>query len=283
MLMWKHTGALYSIAFGKFCDTFSFFGTQTILIFYLMEVFHFSKASSFIVFGIYSALLYISPLVCGYVADNYLGTKHMLMLGVILNALGNFLIFLAPSAFWVGLVIMLLGSGAYRTTSAKLIGHDDKINPNGNKEPGYTFYYFISNLGGFLSPILYGLILYTKHWGYCYLLSSVLLGVAIIGLIPVIGINKLWFKAQSYKTTILGYLSMLVAGLIMLGVFELKQINNDLMFSIGFFSVAIILAVLSLRYAIANQKVKLLLLFNVPFGDIKSLAFRRREVILTSC
>lgn len=188
--MWKHTGALYTLAFGKFCDTFSFFGAQTILILYLMHFFHFSKANSFITFGIYSALLYISPLICGYVADRHLSTRHTLILGVTLSMLGNFLIYLSPSMFWTGLVIMLLGSGAYRTTSAKLIGHDSRVNPSINKEPGYTFYYFISNLGGFIGPLLYGLILYTKHWNYCYLLSAVLLAIALIGLLPVVIMDK---------------------------------------------------------------------------------------------
>ena len=84
---------LWVLCFGKAWDTYSYFGTQTILVLYMMHVYGYGQNASYAIYGAYEGLAFSLPVLGGFIADKLLGTTLTLFIGAILNIVGNFLLF----------------------------------------------------------------------------------------------------------------------------------------------------------------------------------------------
>lgn len=214
MLLRKHSKLLWVLSFGKLWDTFSYFGTQTILALYFIHVFHLAISTSYLLYGAYAALAFSSPILGGIIADRWVGSKQALIAGCIFNIVGNLvMISLHRYLFCLGLSLSLLGSGLYKSTSTNLVGllyekSDTK------KESGFTYFYLSMNVGGMLAPIIYGFVAYNFGWHYAFLCSA--LGIMLGGMWFVKNWNLL--ASESHMTKIsLSNLGLLYAGLVLSG------------------------------------------------------------------
>lgn len=184
----RHPKGLWIIAYTNLWDTFSYFGTCTMIVLYMMHVFHLSLSHSYLIFGAYATLAYALPVFGGMVADHILGGKFAMGLGVLMTCVGN-LSLMSPHRFWfyVGITLSLLGSGLFKSTSYKLNGelydpHDSQ------KEAGYTWMYAAINIGGILGPLVYGFVAYHYGWSYGFLCSAI--GVAS---------GFIWYVLQNHQ------------------------------------------------------------------------------------
>ena len=196
------------IAFGNLWDTFSYYGTQTIIVLYLMHVFHFSSSTSYLIYGSYVALTFSTPFFGGMIADRYLGAKNTVIFGSILAIFGNILL-AVPNLhfFYIGLSTTLIGSGLYKSNSTALIGSLYK--DTAEKEKGFTLLYLAMNIGGTISPLLYGLAVYKFNWGFGFLISG--LGILIALLLFLFNLKNLPVKNFSSKKMLLGLLFSVAA------------------------------------------------------------------------
>lgn len=172
MFMKSHPKSLWVLSFGKMWDTFSYFGTQTILVLYFIKVFNLSRSESYLLYGAYAAFAFSTPILGGIIADKWLGSKQSIILGAVLNIVGNLLLIsLHRSVFCLGLATSIIGSGLYKSNATHLVG---TLYPNGNskKEQAYTVFYLAINVGGTLAPIIYGLIAYFFNWNWVFLFSA---------------------------------------------------------------------------------------------------------------
>ncbi|RLA48215.1 MAG: MFS transporter, partial [Gammaproteobacteria bacterium] len=71
-------------------ERFSFYGMRALLIFYLTEHFLFGDDKAFLIYGAYSALVYVMPVIGGILADRYLGSRKAVTFGAILLVIGHF-------------------------------------------------------------------------------------------------------------------------------------------------------------------------------------------------
>ena len=71
-----HPRGLFVLFFAEMWERFSYYGMRAILIFYLIQHWMFSEEKSYIIYGAYTALVYITPVVGGYLADRYLGQRR---------------------------------------------------------------------------------------------------------------------------------------------------------------------------------------------------------------
>lgn len=179
MVKYKHPKTLWVLAFGKLWDTFSYFGTQTILALYFMHIFHLDRSTSYVLYGAYAALAFSSPIIGGIVADRWLGSRKSMGIGLLINIVGNLvMVSLNHYFFCLGLATSIVGAGLYKSNSTNLVGTIYKDNDH-NKESGFTWFYLAMNLGGTLGPLTYGLVAHYYGWNYAFILSA--LGLAIGG------------------------------------------------------------------------------------------------------
>ncbi len=180
MELFKHPKTLWILSFGKLWDTFSYYGTQTILVLYFMQVFKLPRGESILLYGAYAAFTYAIPIMGGVLGDKWLGSRNTLLLGGLLNIVGNLLLISYHRYFFcLGLATSLVGSGLYKSTATHLVG---TLYPEGaaRKEAGFTWLYLAVNLGGSLGPLVYGFVVYAIGWNMGFLCSAIGLSMGLV-------------------------------------------------------------------------------------------------------
>jgi hypothetical protein len=81
---------LYMLFFAEMWERFSYYGMRALLIFYLTQHWLFSDGKSNLIYGAYTSLVYITPLLGGYLADRYLGQRRAVLFGAVLLTCGHF-------------------------------------------------------------------------------------------------------------------------------------------------------------------------------------------------
>src|SRR6187399_866609 len=85
-----HPKGLYMLFFAEMWERFSYYGMRALLIFYLTKHWLFDDSKSNLVYGAYTSLVYITPVLGGYLADRYLGQRKAVLFGAILLTIGHF-------------------------------------------------------------------------------------------------------------------------------------------------------------------------------------------------
>src|SRR5215471_18847936 len=85
-----HPRGLFVLFFAEMWERFSFYGMRGLLIFYLTQHFLFGDAHGASVYASYGALVYLTPLVGGLIADRYLGFRKAVIFGAVLLCIGHF-------------------------------------------------------------------------------------------------------------------------------------------------------------------------------------------------
>ena len=77
-----HPKGLFVLFFAEMWERFSYYGMRALLIFYLVQHWMFSDSEAGIIYGAYTALVYITPVIGGYLADRYLGQRKAVAFGL---------------------------------------------------------------------------------------------------------------------------------------------------------------------------------------------------------
>src|SRR5882757_1127714 len=86
----NHPRGLFVCFATELWERFSYYGMRALLVFYLMQHFLFSDQESYLIYGAYTALVYMTPVLGGAIADRWLGARKAVTLGAILLVLGHF-------------------------------------------------------------------------------------------------------------------------------------------------------------------------------------------------
>src|SRR5258706_15691242 len=92
----RHPPALPMIFFTEMWERFSYYGMRALLVVYLVNALGFQRADALELYGIYTGLVYLPPLVGGYLADRYLGHRQAIPIGGITMAPRPFALAFAP-------------------------------------------------------------------------------------------------------------------------------------------------------------------------------------------
>ncbi len=179
-----HPKGLFVLFFAEMWERFSYYGMRALLILYLTKHFLMSDQESNWVYGAYTSLVYIAPLIGGYVADRYLGQRKAVLFGGIMIAIGHAVLGLegsggqdsfAVNAFWTGLAFIIVGTGFLKANISAIVG---QLYPRDDirKDPAYTLFYMGINVGAALGPIICGILGETVGWSWGF-------GAAAIGMI----------------------------------------------------------------------------------------------------
>jgi POT family proton-dependent oligopeptide transporter len=169
-------------------ERLSYYGMRAILVLYLVNELKWRDADAANLYGTYTALVYLTPLLGGYLADRYIGTRNSLLIGGIIISLGHFsLAFPGISMFYLGLGLIIIGTGFFKPNVSTMVG---QLYRDGDKrrDAGFTIFYMGVNLGAFLAPFVCGTLAQKVGWHYGFAAAGV--GM-VIGLIMYLyGVNK---------------------------------------------------------------------------------------------
>jgi len=178
-------------------ERFNFYGMRAILILYLTAAataggFGLSKEEGSTIYGWYNGLAYLTPLIGGYIADNYLGRRRSIFIGGLLMMLGQFTLAFNTGLpmFFVGLGFIILGNGFFKPNISTMVGG---LYPDGDarRDAAFTIFYMGINLGAFLAPLLTGYFAETEGFGPRWGFASAGVGMGL-------GLLTFVFTGQRY-------------------------------------------------------------------------------------
>lgn len=164
----KHPQGLYVLFATEMWERFNYYGMRAILIYFMTQALLFKLDFASNLYGSYISLLYLTPLVGGYIADRFWGNKRSILVGGIVMALGELVLFVCASTydssselsnvlFFSGLGFMIAGNGFFKPNISSLVG---QLYPKGDLrvDSAYTIFYMGINLGAWLGPIICGTV-----------------------------------------------------------------------------------------------------------------------------
>lgn len=170
-------------------ERFSFYGMRTILVLYLVKYHLFSAEKASLIYGAYAGLVYMMPIIGGYMADRYLGSRKAVTYGAILLVAGHGLMgFHGPQAFMDGdvvvrndfylnlfflsLALIITGVGFLKANISTIVGA--LYGPNDpRRDGGFSIFYMGINVGSLMSTALVGYVGETYGWNYGFGLAGI--------------------------------------------------------------------------------------------------------------
>jgi POT family proton-dependent oligopeptide transporter len=198
-----HPKGLYVLFFAEMWERFSYYGMRALLILYLTQHWLYSDGKANLIYGAYTSLVYITPVLGGYLADRYLGQRKAVLFGAILLVFGHFLMAFegmsgvtdpgvkqadpAINVLWLALSFIIVGSGFLKANISVIVG---QLYPRTDvrRDGAYTIFYMGINVGAAIGTIIAGYLGQTYGWKYGFGAAGV--GM-LLGLIVFIGFRPL--------------------------------------------------------------------------------------------
>ncbi|MCP3130323.1 peptide MFS transporter [Shewanella sp. KJ2020] len=169
--MLGHPKGLFLLFTTELWERFSYYAMRAILVLYLVDKVQsegghglgWSEADAISLYGTFTGLVYLTPLLGGWLADTFLGQRRAIMIGGTLMAAGQFILGtphtwvagMSTEVFYVGLGILILGNGLFKPNISTMVG--DLYEEGDHRRDGaFTIFYMGINVGAFLSGIIVG-------------------------------------------------------------------------------------------------------------------------------
>ncbi|MDF7775853.1 peptide MFS transporter [Sphingomonas sp. AOB5] len=176
-----HPKGLYVLFFAEMWERFSYYGMRALLIFYLTKHWLFGDSHANLIYGAYTSLVYITPVLGGYLADRYLGQRKAVLFGAVLLTMGHVLMAVegstgvidpvikqadpAINVFWMALSLIIVGSGFLKANISVIVGQL-YARTDVRRDGAYTIFYMGINVGAAIGTILAGWLGETYGWAY---------------------------------------------------------------------------------------------------------------------
>ena len=184
-----HPKGLYLLFVTEMAERFSYYGMRALFVLYLVAAF-FNSADASQIYGSYTGLVYLTPLLGGYIADRYWGNRRSIIVGGIVMAIGQFLMFasacvvqqsiftdpaaggvisnqvnngLALTLMFIGLGALIIGNGFFKPNISTMVG--DLYAPQDHrKDSAFTIFYMGINTGALIAPLVCGSVASDGNW-----------------------------------------------------------------------------------------------------------------------
>jgi POT family proton-dependent oligopeptide transporter len=161
-----HPPGLTILFLTEMWEMFSFFGMRALLVYYMTMHLDIRQEYASLIYGVYAAFVYFTPVFGGIVADRWLGKRKAVIIGGATMALGHFMMASEP-LFYPALATIALGNGLFLPSLASQIeGLYREGDPR--SKSAYNVYYVGVNIGAFIAPLICGSLgeAYGWHWGF---------------------------------------------------------------------------------------------------------------------
>ena len=178
----KQPKGLYFLFTVELWERYAFYTVNGLLILYLSKALLFSDDKAYSLFAAFSALIWLTPSIGGFLADRFLGFRKVLVVGGLLLASGYALLAIHNQhAFYIAMSFLLIGNGFFKPCIEGLLGSLYDGAKDSRRDGGFTIYYMGINLGGMLGPIVSGFLAAKFGWSVGFIAAScgMLVGLTI--------------------------------------------------------------------------------------------------------
>ncbi|MCD6544313.1 MAG: peptide MFS transporter [Flavobacteriaceae bacterium] len=193
----SHPKGLYTLFATEMWERFSYYGMRSLLVLYLTATvvnggFGLDEASALEIYAIFTGLVYLTPILGGWVSDNLLGQRKTVYIGGLVMAIGQFI--LATGAFmhdWdpefrafishFGLGVLILGNGFFKPNISTMVGefYDDN---DPMKDSAFNIFYLGINLGAILGTFIAGGLGENVDWGWGFFTAGIGMVISVFWL-----------------------------------------------------------------------------------------------------
>lgn len=189
-----HPSGLFVLFFTEMWERFSYYGMRALLVLFLVsslldEGWGWERSDALVLYAWYTGLVYLTPIIGGFLADKVFGYRKAVVLGAFIMTLGHASMALEGFTnifFYLGLFFLIIGNGLFKPNISSIVGQLYKGNDK-EKDAGYTIFYMGINAGAFLGILLCGYIGEKVGWHY---------GFGLAGIFMFLGMLQFYF-AQS--------------------------------------------------------------------------------------
>jgi POT family proton-dependent oligopeptide transporter len=174
-----HPAGLFVLFFTEMWERFSYYGMRAILVLFLVSSmglggWDWPREHALALYGTYTAMVYLTPILGGHLADRYLGYRQAVVIGALLMTLGHasMAIEIDPMFMYMGIGLLILGNGFFKPNMTSIISQLYKDFPE-KKDGAYTIFYMGVNAGAFLGILLCGYLGEKVGWSYGFGLAGI--------------------------------------------------------------------------------------------------------------
>ncbi|MBA3683416.1 MAG: peptide MFS transporter [Bacteroidetes bacterium] len=196
-----HPKGLWVLFGTEMWERFNFYGMRAILTLFMVNSLMMKEADSSLIYGGFLGLCYLTPMLGGFVADRFFGNRNCIMLGGIMMAIGQMILFgsatvfdgnldLAKTLLWVALTIIIFGNGFFKPNISSMVGSLYPKQEKSKLDTAFTIFYMGINLGAFLGQLICPLVgdvkdaggvrdIHAFKWGFLAASIAMLIGTAV--------------------------------------------------------------------------------------------------------
>ncbi len=183
--IFKHPAALFLLFFTEMWERFSYYGMRALLVLFLISDkniggWAWTRSDALKLYAVYTGLVYLTPILGGFLADKVLGKRPAIILGAILMTLGHGALALeTPMTFYIGLGLLISGNGFFKPNISSIVGDLYQTHPE-KKDSAYTIFYMGINAGAFLGILFCGYIGENISWSFGFGLAGVFMFLGML-------------------------------------------------------------------------------------------------------
>jgi len=167
----EHPKGLAIIFFTEIWERFSYYGMRALLVLYMTKELLYQDEKAYAIYGAYTALVYATPVIGGFLADKILGQRMGIIMGAFMMMLGHFFMAI-PDFFYPALGFLIVGNGLFKPGTGPIIGQlYEKDDPR--RDGGFTIFYMAVNIGAIVAPLAGGYVGENYGWHYGFGLAGV--------------------------------------------------------------------------------------------------------------
>ena len=181
-----HPSGLFVLFFTEMWERFSFYGMRALLVLFLVSAlgiggWDWPRENALALYGTYLALLYLTPIIGGTLADKYLGNRRAIIIGALIMTLGHASMAIESNPFflYLGLGLLVLGNGFFKPNMTSFISILYKDFPE-KKDGAYTIFYMGVNAGAFLGIMLCGYLGEFLGWSWGFSLAGIFMLLGLL-------------------------------------------------------------------------------------------------------
>ena len=264
----KHPKALYTLFATEMWERFSYYGMRALFTLYLTAElinggFGLSDDDALKLYAVFTGLVYLTPILGGWVADKFLGKRKTVYIGGLVMAFGQFLLAassflsgsLEPSTrlalFNFGLGVLIIGNGFFKPNISTIVGdfYDDN---DPRKDSAFNIFYMGINLGAIMGPFIAGALGEKVHWGLGFLAAGIGMILSVIwlnwrentledkGLPPNSPKDKLVLDKKDWMEIIMYSIALIVATFVVMRIWHILSDKATSIITIAGFSAMVI-------------------------------------------
>lgn len=196
-----HPKGLWVLFGTEMWERFNFYGMRAILTLFMVNSLMMKEADSSLIYGGFLGLCYLTPMLGGFISDRFFGNRNCIMLGGLMMAVGQMILFasatvfssnleLAKTLLWVALTIIIFGNGFFKPNISSMVGSLYPKQEKSKLDTAFTIFYMGINLGAFLGQLICPILgdvkdaggirdIHAFKWGFLAASLAMLIGTAV--------------------------------------------------------------------------------------------------------